>query len=226
MLERQTTRWLGREAVRQDEDMTHRGVRWLAESEWQYSVTFARGITPDELAVRLGAAPGGARPPATAREAVGLLTDADIGVARVGEAQGWAFAAEYGEAPGARHDVLKSVSRNGVEAVNLDPQAFHPPPLFSYAADGELLCSFGLGEERRRWGSRPDLLQEELEAAGVILPTGDCLQVSGARHHLRIAMSLGVIERHFGISLPRDLLEDGRLPLAVVSGSPSLDLPH
>ncbi|MFE3168265.1 DUF6461 domain-containing protein [Streptomyces sp. NPDC059224] len=209
--------------MRQDEDMTNRGVRWLVESEWQYSVTFARGITPDELAVRLGASPAGVKPLATAWEAVGLLTDADVGVARVGEAQGWAFAAEYGEAPGARHDVLKRISRNGVEAVNLDPQAFHPPPFFSYAADSELLCSFGLGEERRRWGSQPDLLQEELEAAGIILPTGDYLKVSGARHSLRIAMSLGVIEKHFGISLPRDLLEDGRLPLVVVSGTPSLD---
>ncbi|WP_256216015.1 DUF6461 domain-containing protein [Streptomyces sp. Ag109_O5-10] len=198
-------------------------MRWLAESEWQNSVTFARGITPDELAVRLGASPGGAKPLVTAWEAVGLLTEADIGVARVGEAQGWAFAAEYGEAPGTRHDILKRISRNGVEAVNLDPQAFHPPPFFSYAADGELLCSFGLGEERRRWGSQPDLLQQELKAAGIILPTGDYLRVSGARYSPRLAMSLGVIEMHFGISLPRDLLEDGRLPLVLVSGSASLD---
>jgi hypothetical protein len=59
-----------------------------------------------------------------------------------------------------------------------------------------LLCSFGLGEERRRWGSQPDLLQQELEAADIILPTGDYLQVSGARHSPRLAMSLGVIEMH------------------------------
>ncbi|ELP62558.1 DUF6461 domain-containing protein [Streptomyces turgidiscabies] len=203
--------------------MTNRGVRWLVESDWHFSVTFARGITPEELAVRLGAAPGGASPSATADEAVGLLTDADIGVARIGEAEGWAFAAEYGEAPGTRHDVLRRVARGGVEAVNLDPQAFHPPPMFSYAADGELLCSFGLGEERLRWGSRPDLLQEELEAAGVVLPSGELLKVSNARHSQRIAMTLGAIERHFGMSLPRELLEDDRLPLVTVSGSPVLD---
>ncbi|MEU6240232.1 DUF6461 domain-containing protein [Streptomyces sp. NPDC047024] len=201
--------------------MTNRGLRWLVESEWQYSVTFARGITPDELAARLGAPPDGTKPLATAREAAGLLTDADVGVVRTGEAQGWAFAAEYGEAAGTRHDVLRRISRGGVEAVNLNPQPFHPPPVFSYAADGELLCSFGLGEEQRRWGSRPDLLLEELEAAGIILPTGDCLTVSGARHSLRIAMSLGVIEKRFGMSLPRDPLENGRLPLAVVGGEPS-----
>ncbi|MFJ9909185.1 hypothetical protein ACIRVK_41250 [Streptomyces sp. NPDC101152] len=129
--------------------MTNRGVRWLAESDWCCSVTFARGITPEELTVRLGASPGGVKPLATAGEAAGLLTDADAGVARIGETQGWAFAAQYGEAPGSSHDVLKGISRDGVEAVNLDPQAFHPPPLFSYATDSELLCSFGLCEERR-----------------------------------------------------------------------------
>ncbi|MEU4931026.1 DUF6461 domain-containing protein [Streptomyces yokosukanensis] len=203
--------------------MTIQGVRWLVESEWYYSVTFARGITPDELAVRLGAAAGAARPTATAEEAVALLSDPDVGVARIGEAGGWAFAAEYGEARGTRHDILTDISRDGAEAVNLDPQAFHPPPLFSYAADGELLCSFGLGEERRRWGSRPDLLQDDLTAAGIILPTGDYLRVSAERHSLRIAMSLGVIEKRFGLALPRDLLEYDRLPLAVVSGSPALD---
>ncbi|MQY39151.1 hypothetical protein SRB17_71730 [Streptomyces sp. RB17] len=203
--------------------MTIQGMRWLAESEWYYSVTFARGLTPEELAVRLGATAGGANPSATAEEAVALLSDPDVGVARIGEAGGWAFAAEYGEARGSRHDVLRHISRDGVEAVNLDPQAFHPPPLFSCAADGELLCSFGLGEERRRWGSQPDLLQEDLEAAGIILPTGDYLQVSGERHSLRIAMSLGVIEKRFRLALPRDLLEHDRLPLVVLSGRPALD---
>ncbi|WP_031031484.1 DUF6461 domain-containing protein [Streptomyces sp. NRRL WC-3725] len=203
--------------------MAIQGVRWLAESEWYYSVTFARGITPDELAVRLGASPGAARATATAQEAAALLSDPDVGVTRIGEAGGWAFAAEYGESRGTRHDILARISRDGVEAVNLDPQAFHPPPLFSYAADSELLCSFGLGEERQRWGTQPDLLQEDLTAAGIILPTGDYLRVSAERHQHRIAMSLGVIERHFGLTLPRDLLEYDRLPLAVVSGSPALD---
>ncbi|MGW1171925.1 DUF6461 domain-containing protein [Streptomyces sp. NPDC002550] len=203
--------------------MTIQGVRWLVESEWYYSVTFARGLTPDGLAVRLGAAAGSERPMATAEEAVALLSDPDVGVARLGEAGGWAFAVEYGEARGTRHDVLTDISRDGVEAVNLDPQAFHPPPLFSCAADGELVCSFGLGEERRRWGSQPDLLREDLVAAGIILPTGESLRVSAERHSMRIAMSLGVIEKRFGLALPRDLVEYGRLPLAVVSGSPALD---
>ncbi|MYS17860.1 DUF6461 domain-containing protein [Streptomyces sp. SID4982] len=202
--------------------MTTRGICWLAECEWHFGVTFAHGLTAEELAVRLGATPG-SRPSVTADAAIMLLTDADVGVARIGEAGGWAFAVEYGESRGTRHDVLKMVSRGGVTAVNLDPQAFHPPPMFSCAVDDDLVCSFGLGEEWRRWGSEPDLLQEDLEDAGVILPGGQYLETSGDRHSRRIALSLGVVEKRFSLSLPRDQVLDGALPLAVISGRPSLD---
>jgi hypothetical protein len=202
--------------------MADDGLRWLAKTEQHAGVTFARGIGADELASRLGAGPGHPARTATARQALSLLTDAGIGVARVGHTHGWAFAVEYGESRGNRHDVLKAVSRNGVQAVNLDPQAFHPPPLFSCALDGELLCAFGLGEESRRWGSRPDLLTDALTAPGVLLPTGEELRVGAGRHARRLAMTLGVIERHFGLSLPREAVEEGLLPLVPVCGGPDL----
>jgi hypothetical protein len=131
------------------------GLRWLAHAPWYFSVTFVRGITPEELGVRLGADPAVAPVAATAREADSLLTDRNIGIARLGEANGWAFAAGYGEAGGTRHSVLAELSRGGCDAVNLDPQADHPPPMFSYAADGELLCSFGLAEEGGGGGLSP-----------------------------------------------------------------------
>ncbi|MFJ8728651.1 DUF6461 domain-containing protein [Streptomyces bauhiniae] len=202
--------------------MTTRGIRWLSECEWHFGVTFAHGITAEELAGRLGAVPG-SRPSVTANAAIMLLTDADVGVARIGEAEGWAFAVEYGESHGTRHDALKKVSRGEVTAVNLDPQAFHPPPMFSCAVDDDLVCSFGLGEEWRRWGTDPDLLQVEFEDAGIILPGGEYLETSGDRYSQRIALSLGVVETRFGLSLPRDQVLDGTLPLAVISGEPSLD---
>ncbi|WP_240677005.1 DUF6461 domain-containing protein [Actinacidiphila soli] len=131
------------------------GVRWLAHAPCYFSVTFVRGITPEELGVRLGADPAVAPVAATAREVDSLLTDPNVGIAQLGEANGWAYAAEYGEAGGTRHSVLAELSRGGCDAVNLDPQASHPPPMFSYAADGELLCSFGLAEEGQRWGRGP-----------------------------------------------------------------------
>ncbi|WP_237522435.1 hypothetical protein [Streptomyces sp. SID1328] len=95
--------------------------------------------------------------------------------------------------------------------------------MFSCAVDDELVCSFGLGEEWRRWGTDPDLLQDELEGAGIILPGGEYLETSGDRYSRRIALSLGVVEKRFGLSLPRDQVLDGALPFAVISGRPSLD---
>jgi hypothetical protein len=198
------------------------GIRWLPESQWFYCVTFARGISPEDLATRLGAAPNSPRPQATAADVIDLLSDPNVGIARIGEASGWAFAAEYGEAQGTRKAVLEGISRDGIDVVSLDPQAAHPPPMFYYARDGELVCAFGLGEEWRRWGQQPGILNSAMEAAGIIIPGGGYLQVEGRRHNQRIAMSLGVIEKHFSLSLPRQVLEDGALPAVAVSGGPDL----
>jgi hypothetical protein len=196
-------------------------MRWLADSPWYFSVTFVRGVPAAELGARLGADPAVAPVPATARGIEGLLGDPNVGIALLGEANGWAFAAEYGASRGTRHDVLAELSRGGADAVNLDPQVDHPPPMFSCASGGELVCSFGLAEEGRRWGSRPDLLNPALEGAGVLLPDGSVAAVGAGRRARRVALSLGAIERHFGLSLPREPLA-GELPAVAVSGHPDL----
>ncbi|MFC1431413.1 DUF6461 domain-containing protein [Streptacidiphilus sp. N1-3] len=198
------------------------GVRWLAETPWYFSVTFVRGISAPELGTRLGADPAAAPAVATAREIEGLLADPNIGIARLGDAGGWAFAVEYGESRGTQRAVLRQLSRAGGQAVNLDPQAGHPPSMFSCAGDGELLCSFGIGEESRRWGSSPDLLKPALETAGVLSADGSALAAGTQRQAQRAAMSLGVIGQYFGLSLPRALVEGGRLPTVVVSGRADL----
>lgn len=194
------------------------GVRWLADSPWYFSVTFVRGVSAEELGARLGADRAAPVVQSTARAIEGRLIDPNVGIAQLGAANGWAFAAEYGEACGPRHRVLAELSRGGGEAVNLDPQADHPPPMFSYAADGELSCSFGLGEEGRRWGSSPDLLNAALESAGVLSADGSVLVAGSGRRAQRVSMSLGVVERYFGLSLPRGLVEEAELPTVVVTG--------
>lgn len=193
------------------------GVRWLADSPWYFSVTFVRGIGAREMGARLGIDPTAVAVPATARDVEGLLVDPNVGIARLGEVDGWAFAAEYGEPRGTDPSVLAELSRGGGESVNLDPQVSHPPSIFSYAFDGELMCSFGLGEEGSRWGSSPDL-----KSAGILLPDGSVLTVGSPRRSQRVAMSLGVIERRFGLSLPRGPVLDEELPAVAVSGRPNL----
>jgi hypothetical protein len=61
-----------------------------------------------------------------------------------------------------------------------------------------------------------------MRSAGVILPDGSSLKVGAARHAQQVAMSLSVIEKHFGLSLPQRLLDD-ELPTVAVSGLPDLN---
>jgi hypothetical protein len=87
---------------------------------------------------------------------VDLLTDPGIdGVARVGRAGDWAFAVEYGDAAGCTEAGLRAVSRDGAEAINFLMTPWNPPSMFAHYEDGIHICSFGIGEETRRWGGSP-----------------------------------------------------------------------
>lgn len=192
------------------------GIRWLADWDgWYVGLTFARGIGPGELALRLGAVPGIRPGPLRAGDAWAMATetaDGD-GVARVGSWGGWSFAVEHGVPAGAER--LAEVSRRGAEAVHLDPQPDHPPPQFAYARDGELVCCFGLGEEGWRGGHRPDFLLPELVAAGLLAPDGTYAAPEAEDGAGRDRRTLAVLERRFGLSLPRRLIEEAALPAFV-----------
>ncbi|MFF8258765.1 DUF6461 domain-containing protein [Streptomyces virginiae] len=192
------------------------GIQWLADwGEWFAGLTFARGITPDELAARLGAVPGVRPGPLGAPAAWSMVTetaDGD-GVARVGSWGGWSFAVEHGLPAGAER--LAEVSGAGVEAIHLDPQPDHPPKQFAYARDGELVCCFGLGEECRRGGHRPDFLLPELVAAGVLGPDGANTGPDDEPDEDRERRTLSVLEHRFALALPRHLIADAPLPAYV-----------
>ncbi|RKT09412.1 hypothetical protein BX285_6506 [Streptomyces sp. 1114.5] len=193
------------------------GLRWLVEGEeWYFGVVFARGVTPGELAVRMGGVAGSVPSPVTGAQAWGVVMDDgtdDESVVRVGAYQGWSFALEYGIPGGVER--LAEVSRGGVEAVRLDPQPDHPPRQFAYARDGVAVCSFGLGEEVWRWGSQPDFLLEELVRAGVLRPDGESARPEGEDGEDAERATLAVIEARFGLGLPRDV-EEAALPAFVI----------
>lgn len=192
------------------------GIQWLAHWDgWFVSLTFARGIGPEELAARLGALPDIHPGPLGALDAWSMVTetvDGD-GVARVGTWGGWSFAVEHGMPAGAER--LAEISRAGVEAVHLDPQPDHPPRQFAYARDGELVCCFGLGEECWRGGHRPDFLLPELVAAKILSPEGEYLRPEDEPYEERDRLTLAVLEARFALSLPRHLIEDTPLPAFV-----------
>ncbi|MFF3863426.1 DUF6461 domain-containing protein [Streptomyces sp. NPDC002209] len=192
------------------------GIRWLADWDgWYAGLTFARGITPGELALRLGALPGIRPGPLGATDAWSMVTESmdGDGVARVGSWGGWSFAVEHGMPAGAER--LSEVSRSGVEAVHLDPQPDHPPKQFAYARDGEIVCCFGLGEEGWRGGHRPDFLLPELVAAGILAPDGTHARPEDEPCADRDRRTLAVLEHRFALSLPRHLIEDTPLPAFV-----------
>ncbi|MFF9347439.1 DUF6461 domain-containing protein [Streptomyces sp. NPDC014734] len=203
------------------------GIRWLVDLEhWMSSVVFARGMSAQELAVRMGGERGGATRPITDAEAWELGQwyrpgeDGD-GVARVGEHGGWSFALEYGDSTGG--DRLAEISREGAEAVHYVPMQEHPPATVSYARDGVELCGFGLGEEVRRWGREPDLLLADLVGGYVLQPDGQTLVAPGGEHYtVAYQRTLGVIEQRFGLSLPPACLKEAPLPAYAVRGTPDM----
>ncbi|MCM1965947.1 DUF6461 domain-containing protein [Streptomyces sp. NPDC002812] len=192
------------------------GIQWLADwSAWYVSLTFARGIGPEELAARLGALPDLRPGPLGAIDAWSMVTetvDGD-GVARVGSWGGWSFAVEHGVPAGAQR--LAEVSRSGAEAVYLDPQPDHPPKQFAYARDGELVCCFGIGEEHWRGGHRPDFLLPELVEAKILTPDGCYARPEDEPSGERDRLTLAVLEHRFALSLPRRLVEETPLPAFV-----------
>ncbi|WP_316525512.1 DUF6461 domain-containing protein [Kitasatospora brasiliensis] len=230
-----------REAAGRDGD----GIQWLAEiggpgagrpstglpdTDGEVGgVLFARGITPEELARRMGADPATATEPISDTEIRGLdievyrPSDDGDGVIRVGTCAGWSFAIEYGDSTGG--ELLTEIARDGVEVVHFRSMPRQRPALLDYARDGAVLCGFGLGEERWRWGQEPDLLVPDLVAAKVL--EADGVTSCGPAREAAVAVgrrTLGAVERRFGLSLPRAALGGLRLPAYAVRGTPGMAL--
>ncbi|MFJ2745698.1 DUF6461 domain-containing protein [Streptomyces sp. NPDC087440] len=192
-------------------------IQWLiGRDDWAYSVLFARGITPEELALRMGGVPDSVLSPITGMEAWDLATDFDTDdehVVRVGVSGGWSFALKYGFPTGV--DRLAEIARDSVEVVHLDPQPDHPPKQFAYARDGVEVCSFGIGEEAWRWGRLPDFLLNELVQNGVLFPDGTNARPDNEPFRDAERDTLTLLEARFGLSLPCDV-EERQLPAFVL----------
>jgi hypothetical protein len=188
------------------------GIGWFLEPCAVDCVTFARGVEPVGLAARLGSQPDRQPHRGTARHAAELLRTFGA-VARVGRVDGWSFAVECGDAVGRTAAGLEAASRDGVEVVNFVLRPRLPPSTFTYYMDGAHICSFGIGQESVRGGSRPDLLLPALEDVGA-LP--DRSGTSPVGHRRAQRSSLLAIQECFGLGLSRRQAVHGRLPMFVV----------
>ncbi|MFV6030279.1 DUF6461 domain-containing protein [Streptomyces sp. NPDC056264] len=208
------------------------GTAWLAEPRaiafGGYSVLLARGVGSGELAERLARAVHG--PPRsvhslgelTSAELIGLLDDEydggheDIAL-RHGEDGGWAFVVLYGDWPGGIDD-LAPVSRDGAHVFHLEFEEENGkpvPPQFRYVHDGRLRCAFNLHLDHS-WGSAGVEGVPEVASPVLELLTAAGLPDETVPHRVAHRTSLEVLERHFGLALPRTRILDSALPAAVL----------
>ncbi|MGW4721418.1 DUF6461 domain-containing protein [Streptomyces sp. NPDC004291] len=209
------------------------GMTWLAAPQsiayGGYCVLLTRGLDEEELVSRLAGAAvyGGRRVPRSLGELTGeglievledeygdYPTEAALRFGRDGE---WVFAVLYG----GWQDEFRSlapVSRDGAHVFHLEFEEENGkpvPPWFHYFHDERLLCDFNLHLDHS-WGSAgvggdPEVasqLERLLTAAGLPdenLPPGDAHRTS-----------LHVVERHFGLSLPRARVLEEKLPSVVL----------
>ncbi|WP_435187754.1 DUF6461 domain-containing protein [Streptomyces sp. bgisy126] len=208
------------------------GMTWLAAPQsiafGGYSVLLTRGLDEKELVSRLaGAVYSGRR----VLRPLGELTGEDLiealedeygdypteAALRFGRDGEWVFAVLYG---GWQDEFgsLAPVSRDGAHVFHLEFEEENGkpvPPWFHYFHDERLVCGFNLHLDGS-WGSDgvegdPEVapaVQKALATAG--LPDEDLPHRDAHR------TSLEVLERHFGLSLPRTRILGEPLPSVVL----------
>ncbi|CAM5563125.1 hypothetical protein [Streptomyces purpurascens] len=195
------------------------GITWLTDA-WRGDarilfVTFARGISPSDLVVRLGALPGEVLAPITFAEAERLtFNDRESArVARFGECARWSYAVEQGW-PSKAWWAHPDVSAGGIEVLHLTPKPDDPPRECWYYRDGQTVGRFDIGDT-------PDegmaFLLPAFEEAGLLED-----DVSDEFDSLRATLT--ALQQYFGLSLPRQEILNGQLPAAVTATVPPVNL--
>ena len=204
------------------------GIAWLAAPRsiafGGYSVVMSRELASDELVSRLTDSVFGPRRRA---RSIGHLTGDQLQAVldgvfdgsftqialRHGECGEWSFVVKYGGWQG-EFGPEPPVSRNGAHIFELEYEEENGkpvPPTFAYTHDGRLMSAFNLHLDGS-WGydgvsGDPEVasaLEERLTAAG--LPDHELERRSVHR------TSLEVLERHCGLSLPRQRILEEPLP--------------
>ncbi|MFI8007444.1 DUF6461 domain-containing protein [Streptomyces sp. NPDC086010] len=213
------------------------GIAWLAEPQsiafGGYHVTLARGLGAEGLAARIAAS---AQWSERTVEPIGELTgdgliaalDAEYGDAwdgiglRLGVSGEWTFAVAYGGWFGEfRHDPAISEGEAEVFLVEYEEENGKPvPPTFFYHRDGARMCSFNLHLDDS-WGNgqvdgHPEVVREVAE----LLAAEGLPDEERADREVHRTV-LGVLERHFGLTLPRALVLEAPLPAVLLADQPS-----
>jgi hypothetical protein len=180
------------------------GIEWVADVFDTYCLTFARGLSVEELIARLR---GDVRTvvASASPEQITELDRAKGSAAQVGACAGWSFALERWSAEGMDRTTLRGVSAATEAVVLLCSGA--SPLWFLHARDGVILADFEPGVEAAQLGGHsPEHLVPVMIEVGLLLPDGtSATEVDEQRLILRAA------ETAFGLDLPRESLLQSRV---------------
>ncbi|MEU0936212.1 DUF6461 domain-containing protein [Embleya sp. NPDC005971] len=183
------------------------GIAWLRgarEFESDRCVTFARGLEPLELLIRLGCDPATAVPMGLV-DATETYFDTGVETIRAGTSRGWAYAVETTGNRGSRPGVLDAVSA-GAEAI-LVYADINPVAYLLHAVNGEIVCGFEEDAPDDRIGTDPDRLLPHLITAGLLGPDGEPPDDDAPARGCALRMA----ETVFGLDLPHDAVVHGLL---------------
>jgi len=138
-------------------------------------VTFARGVSQQQLVERLGLR-SGSMAEQTFEDVCSDVTHPKV---RVGQFGAWAYAVEHLTTIGAAPATLRRLSERRSEALSL--AYTQTASTFLYAANGVLLSGFDLTAPHIRYGSEPHRFDTSIEQAGFLQPEGPDPPAMGAR---------------------------------------------
>ncbi|MFD4413585.1 hypothetical protein [Streptomyces sp. NPDC058476] len=147
----------------------------------------------------------------------GWLSTTENPRARFGECAGWSYLIEQGW-PSKALWAHPEVSMGGVEVLHLTPKPDDPPRECWYYRDGVTVGRFDIGET-------PDeqlaFLLPASEEGGLV---DDPLLSEASEDFDSLRATLEALQQHFGLSLPREEILNGRLPAAVTASVPPENL--
>jgi hypothetical protein len=177
------------------------GITWLPDSRRPgrtFCVTFTRTMDARGLARSLGADEGSVMPPPiTAKAQMALFRETERGIVRVGTCgNGWSFAIE-------NNTDRVDAGEDPIPGVTVWRQGPSSPVRFAYVDDeSRTVCTLAEGG-LKRGGTQPGLLDAALPAS----------EAPGADRAFTDLQILKAVEQHFGLTLPRRLVEHERLPV-------------
>ncbi|GHD75584.1 DUF6461 domain-containing protein [Streptomyces goshikiensis] len=195
---------------------TSDGLQWLDGSDLEgHWLIAARNIDPSELLRRAGGI--GKEMHLSWAEAEAIEMESDVTILRAGRSGDWSFfLASYGAvvAYGADMDSRIHEISKGTEAVELS-QTTNFDTHFIFAVDGQTVCTFDPLTDPTPTGREPGRLIPAMIRVGLLDEHGEPIFIDDTEGLQPVKSTYRMTEEEFGISVPREILTDQALSMAI-----------